>query len=155
MTEKPERRGNGAGHGGPARGYSWPPFEPGNEVALRHGAQSERRIGRRATVEKRRLLRQIGLRQDDLESVGRALLLNWSRAAAALHLMDDYAAREGWLDAEGNPRGFARLYVSMLNAERHALKALSDHLRTREADPFDTLDAYLSKKYGDGDGDGG
>jgi hypothetical protein len=24
----------------PARGYSWPPFEPGNQVARRHGAQA-------------------------------------------------------------------------------------------------------------------
>jgi hypothetical protein len=30
--------------GTPARGYSWPPFEPGNEVALRHGAYSPRRV---------------------------------------------------------------------------------------------------------------
>src|SRR5262249_44744722 len=57
-------------------------------AALRHGARSERQIVRRATVEKRRLLRQIGLRQNDLVSVGQALLLNWSRAAAALQLMD-------------------------------------------------------------------
>jgi len=129
-------------------------FEKGNTLSLRHGATSERQIGRRAVVEKRRLLRQLGLRQGDLGSVGRALLLNWSRAAGALHLMDAYAEREGWLDGDGNPRGFARLYVSMLNTERLALKALSEHLRTREADPFDTLDAYLSTTYGDGKGDG-
>jgi hypothetical protein len=108
-------------------------FERGNAAALTHGATSERQIVHRGTVEKRKLLRQIGLRQDDLESVGRALLTNWSRAAAALHLMDDYAAREGWLDRDGQPRGFARLYVSLLNSERLALKALSDHLRARDA----------------------
>lgn len=27
-----------------ARGYSWPPFEPGNTAAQRHGAQSERQL---------------------------------------------------------------------------------------------------------------
>ncbi len=32
------RRGGGAGEGGPARGYSWPPFEQGNTVSTRHGA---------------------------------------------------------------------------------------------------------------------
>ncbi len=32
----------------PARGYSWPPFEPGNDVAVRHGAESERFIAERA-----------------------------------------------------------------------------------------------------------
>jgi hypothetical protein len=107
-------------------------FQPRNVAAAKHLATSKRQIGHRAVVEKRKLLRQIGLRQSDLESVGQALLLNWSRAAAALHQMDDYAAREGWLDRDGQPRGFARLYVSMLNAERLALKALADHLRARD-----------------------
>ena len=27
-----------------ARGYSWPPFEPGNGAAVRHGATSARRV---------------------------------------------------------------------------------------------------------------
>jgi hypothetical protein len=31
------RRANGAGHGGPARRYSWPPFEQGNTASLKHG----------------------------------------------------------------------------------------------------------------------
>jgi hypothetical protein len=33
---------------GPARGYSWPPFEPGNLKALRHGANSPRLIAEKA-----------------------------------------------------------------------------------------------------------
>jgi hypothetical protein len=37
---------NGAG---PARGYSWPPFENGNQAALRHGGYSLLGIGDRAT----------------------------------------------------------------------------------------------------------
>ncbi|MEP6977620.1 MAG: hypothetical protein ABI948_06165 [Thermoleophilia bacterium] len=57
--------------------------------------------------------------------------MNWSRAAAALALMDEYAAEHGWLDGKGNPRGFARLYVSMLNAERLALARLDEHFRAR------------------------
>jgi hypothetical protein len=32
-----ERSTNDVGRGGPARGYSWNPFEPGNVVALKHG----------------------------------------------------------------------------------------------------------------------
>lgn len=137
------------------RALSVAEVEQRRQAPTRHGATSERRIVRRATVEMRRLLRQIGLRQADLESVGRALLLNWARAAAALHLMDEYAQREGWLDADGEPRGFARLYISMLNTERLALKALGEHLRSREADPFGPLNAFLEKTYGDRDGDGG
>ena len=44
---KIERRGNGAGHGGPARGYSRPPFERGNTAALRYGAQATVALGPR------------------------------------------------------------------------------------------------------------
>jgi hypothetical protein len=114
-------------------------------AGVTHGATSDRQIVRRATVEKRRVLRQIGLRQDELESLGRALLQNWARCAAALYLMDRYAEEHGWLDEEGNPRGFARLYVSMLNAERLALGKLGDYLRARpRADPFDELNRHLA-----------
>ncbi len=112
---------------------------PGNTLALRHGANSDRLVQSRATVAKRRLLRQIGLRQDDLESVGRALLTNWSRAAAALSLMDEYAEHEGWLDGEGEPRGFTRLYVSMLNSERLALRELEKHIRADHRDALAVL----------------
>ena len=109
-----------------------PGGQPGNSAALKHGGRATKsgKIVRRATVERRRILRQISLRQSDLDSVGRALLINWSRAAAALSTMDEYAEGEGgWLDADGQPRGFARLYVSMLNAERLALRAFAEHLR--------------------------
>jgi Phage terminase, small subunit len=48
VTDKPEKqRGNGAGRGGPARGYSWPPFQPGNQVARKHGGYSLLGIGER------------------------------------------------------------------------------------------------------------
>jgi hypothetical protein len=121
----------------------------GNLNALRHGATSPRQIVRRATVEKRRLLRQIALRQADLDSVGRALLTNWARAAAALHLIDEYAAGAGWLTGDGEPRGFAKLYVSLLNSERLALKALAEHLRERSGgDPVKTLRDYIEVEYG-------
>lgn len=32
----------------PARGYSWPPFEPGNDVAVTHGANSPAKVEPRA-----------------------------------------------------------------------------------------------------------
>jgi hypothetical protein len=86
------------------------------------------------------------MRQSDLESVGRALLANWARAAAALSLLDDYAAREGWLEENGSPRGFSRLYVSLLNAERLALGKLGEHLRADARDPFAALAAHLRDK---------
>jgi hypothetical protein len=38
----------GAGHGGPARGYSREPFKVGNKAAVRHGAQSPELVEARA-----------------------------------------------------------------------------------------------------------
>lgn len=122
-------------------------FERGNQLAVVHGAKSVQIAGR-ATVERRRLLRQIGLRQSDLESVGRALPVNWSRAAAALALMDDYAAREGWLKPDGEPRVLAKLYVSMLNSEWLALARLAAHLRAENRDAAGELNRYVHERYG-------
>jgi hypothetical protein len=132
-----------AGSGRQASLANLKPAQAGNTLALRHGATSDRQIGREAANQKRRILRQIGLRARDLDSLGRALLANWARAAAALALMDAYAAEHGWLDNEGNPRGFARLYVSMLNAERLALTKLEGHLRSRATDPEEDLQRWL------------
>ena len=42
------RVSHGKGHGGPARGYSWPPFEPGNLAAVTHGARSPALVRERA-----------------------------------------------------------------------------------------------------------
>jgi hypothetical protein len=39
-AKTPATRGNGAGKG-PARGYSWPPFENGNRAAVKHGVYLE------------------------------------------------------------------------------------------------------------------
>jgi hypothetical protein len=104
----------------------------GNDTALTHGAYSPRVVQPLAKRQARRLLRQRGVRAVDLSPIGRALLHNWSRAAATLQLLDDYAAEHGWLDDEGEPRAFARLYVAMLTAERLALRAMEDHLRAPE-----------------------
>jgi hypothetical protein len=38
----PAKQANGPGRGGPARGYSWPPFKEGNTVSLRHGMFAKR-----------------------------------------------------------------------------------------------------------------
>jgi hypothetical protein len=110
-------------------------FEEENTYAMKHGAQSERHIVRRATVEKRRVLRQIGLRQDDLDSLGRPLLQNWARSAA-LHLMDKYAEEHGWLDEHGHD--------AMLNSEGLALAKLGDYLRRWEEDPFESRSRFVS-----------
>ncbi len=83
-----EPRGDGTGHGGPARGYSWPPFEPGNTASLKHGLSSERRIAPLARNHRRRLLRRIGLRAGDVDPLGRAYLDHYVRLAAKVELID-------------------------------------------------------------------
>jgi len=36
-TDSRRPKGKGLGHGGPARDYSWPPFQPGHTLSTRHG----------------------------------------------------------------------------------------------------------------------
>jgi hypothetical protein len=43
MTAEPHSQGPGLG--GPRRGYSWAPFEPGHERSLVHGTRSPRTVG--------------------------------------------------------------------------------------------------------------
>jgi hypothetical protein len=115
----------------PARGYSWPPFEPGNEAALRHGATSERHIRPLARNHRRRLLRQIGLRAVDLDPVGRALLEHYVRLTAKVVLIDGYLDEAGLLDEHGQPRPCADLYVRLHRAALAALARLEAHLEAR------------------------
>ncbi len=61
--------------------------------------------------------------------------------------MDAYAAEHGWLTPSGQPRGFAKFYVSLLNSERLALRALEGHLRERQRDPSRELTDYLEANY--------
>lgn len=90
------------------------------------------------------MLRQLNQKRSDLDSVGRALLLNWARASAALHEMDAYAEEHGWVKDDGEPRGFVRAYFTALNSERLALRALGEHLCTR--DPADDALAALIER---------
>lgn len=100
-------------------------------MSATHGANSPATVSAAALTHRRRLLRHLGLRVADVDAIGRALLLNWSRAAGALALLDVHANEAGWLDEDGEPRGFTRLYIGLLNAERLAALRLADHLRAR------------------------
>jgi hypothetical protein len=52
----------------PARGYSWPPFAPGHELSLKHGAWSPRKVGERAQVVRDEILDLVPGLADDPES---------------------------------------------------------------------------------------
>jgi len=78
---------------GPARGYRWKDAEPGNELALKHGANSPRRVEPLAAQIAESLLNHpetpAYLREPSYVPVVRA----WARAEAVVSLLWD------WLDA--------------------------------------------------------
>ncbi|MGQ0479705.1 MAG: hypothetical protein ACT4O0_01540 [Pseudonocardia sp.] len=84
----------GSGAGVPARGYSWPPFEPGNEVAVTHGAWSPRRVDPLATE-----LVDTLLADPDVSFLRapayRTALWAWGRAEAQVQLLTEYIADNG------------------------------------------------------------
>jgi hypothetical protein len=102
---------------------------------LRHGARSEPQVRQVATVQKRRLLRQIGLRAADLDGVALGYLDAWARAQSKVELMDQWAAEHGWLDEDGRPPGFVSVYFAALNSARLSLGKLEEHLKARGGPP--------------------
>lgn len=100
-----------------------------SEASTTHGARSEVVVKRVATVQKRRLLRQVGLRANQLDGIGLALLDNWARAQAKVELMDEWATRHGWLTDEGDTPPFTKVYFAALNSARNSLSRLSEHLK--------------------------
>lgn len=118
-------------------------------MALKHGANSEPRVKAVATVQKRRFLRQNGLRLSDLEGIGIALLDNYARAQAKVELMDAWAAEHapGWVDAGGAPPAFGKTYFTALNSARLALGRLEDNLAERHRAKGAALREHLAKRY--------
>ena len=80
--------------GAEARGYSWPPFEPGNGVAMRHGVWSRRQVDP--------LVRELvaGLVSDRPDLLAYPeVLVAWARAEARCILFAEYLGDED-LDSE-------------------------------------------------------
>jgi hypothetical protein len=90
----------------PARGYSWPPFELGNEAALRHGVWSQRKIDPIAAAFAAGLVAD----RPDLVEHPEAVLA-WARAEARCVLVADWLTEHGLADAEGSPRPLTK-YVA-------------------------------------------
>jgi hypothetical protein len=129
--------------------------KPGNVLALRHGAFSERTVKRLATVQKRRLLRQVGLRAADLDGLGVAYLDAWARAQSKVELLDAWFAEHGFLLEDGSPAPAVVVYYTSLNCATRTLSKLEQHLAVRGRSPQDDLARYLNEHYGsDGDADG-
>lgn len=123
-------------------------FKPGNTLALVHGARSERTVNKVATTQKRRLLRQVGLRAGDLDGIALGYLDSWARAQAKVELLDQYADRVGWLNEDGEPMPGAKHYFTALNSARLSLARLEGHLKERPV--RSPLDDYLAEAQADG-----
>ena len=100
----------------PPRGYTktHPPFEPNNEIALKHGAFSETKIAPVAKQVVTQAIETVAW----LEAPEYGAALNaWARAEARCELLSVYLDQHGLLDDEGHPRPATKL---MLSLERHA-----------------------------------
>jgi hypothetical protein len=100
------RVGNGPGRGGPAhggssRGYSWPPAEPGNKLALKHGAHSPA-VYEPIAAE---LVAAVIDEREDLRPYRHAVEA-WADAEARAALLREHLAKDdvGMLDDDGEPR---------------------------------------------------
>jgi hypothetical protein len=97
-----------------------------------------------ATIQKRRFLRQNGLRKSDIDGIGLALLDSYARAQSKVELLDLWFAEHGIVDEGGRPQPSLSIYFTALAAATKTLGRLHDHLRRQaEVDPFDRLNDYL------------
>jgi hypothetical protein len=97
----------------PARGYRWPPFQPGNEKGKRHGAW-----GREVQPLADALVAELA---EHAPWSGRpafaASVAAWARAEARCVLVGRYLDEEGMLTEQGEPRPAAKF---LLEVERSA-----------------------------------
>jgi hypothetical protein len=119
----------------------WP---KGNELALRHGAGSERHVRPLAHNHRRRLLRSLGLKAGEVDAVGRAYLTHYCRDLAKLELLDAYIAEHGLLLPDGRPQPCMSLYTRLSSSATRALGKLEQHLRQTGHDPLADISDYLA-----------
>lgn len=137
--------------GMPARGYSWPPFEPGNTVALKHGATSSRKV-RPIAQEIHKLLLTEAPWCDQAAFAGAVRSLCWTEAQ--LILITE------WLDANGIMRdpGVDELEPQPREATRLLRDLEARALKLRNAlglTPIAMSKMLLTLKGVVADGDGG
>lgn len=86
--------------GAPARGYSWPPFEPGNELSTRHGGYSPRKVDPLATELVQLVLAEAGTGHLQRPEY-RPALWAWGRSEAQVQLLAEYLAKRGEATGDG------------------------------------------------------
>jgi hypothetical protein len=96
----------GTGHGGPARGYSWPSFAEGNFAALRHGARSPRVLQPIADQLAAGLVQVAPW--TSAESF-QGTVASWSWAEAQAVVLRAWLDEHGLVDDDGQPRNAAAM----------------------------------------------
>jgi hypothetical protein len=122
---------NGSEHGPGCGCTKCVGFEPGNELAVTHGATSEAHIRPLARNHRRRALRQIGLRPSDLDPAAKAYLEHYVRLTAKVVLVDPSTDATASLPRTGEPPPSTDLSVRLQPAALAALGKLAQHLDTR------------------------
>ena len=101
------------------RGYSWPPFQPGNELQLRHGAYSPRRTDPLAVE----IAEHITAGADWLRPCDALSVHALARTEARLQLVSEWLEDHGGdIDGEGEVRG-AAILLDRLEARAESLRS--------------------------------
>jgi hypothetical protein len=103
----------------PARGYSWPPFAPGHELSLKHGAASPRMVRPIADQLAAELAEVAPWAAAPQFAAARA---GWARVEAQLVLLHRYLDEHGLLDDAGEPRP-AATWAAKLEGRAQSLRA--------------------------------
>jgi hypothetical protein len=118
----------------PARNYKWADAEPGNFIALKHGARSRRVYEPIARDLATGLLEE----RPDLEDFPDALT-QWAEAEARAELLRAWVAERGMFDAENTPRSGVLTWLRVF--ENQALEAR----KTLGLDPRSHADLIRSR----------
>jgi hypothetical protein len=111
----------------PERGYSWPPFQPGHKLSMRHGAFSARVVDALAEQITAWALSLAAEPGSPIAHLGGEhflpSILAWARDEARVLRLEDDVAEHGMFDGEGQERAVARML------ERWSLRAESKRQR--------------------------
>lgn len=141
--------------GEPARRYSWPPFEAGNAVAVKHGAASRTGEGTWRPVAERLVVELAEVAPWTTRPAFGAAAWAWARAEAKVMLVSDWLDERGLLTADGEPRPAAtfleRLEARAANARERlgldpqAFVRLFTALTASPSTDADALDALRAE----------
>lgn len=110
----------GAGHGGPARGYSWPPAEPGNTLALKHGSYATLQLAPRAAEIAATIRERKGdAWSDEFAPAAETAALALARVERALGFLlelDEETIEEQYARLDDRAKGWVRLALQNLEA---------------------------------------